>query len=296
MDARQAMGTVLNRRIVELSRPLDPLPTGVAATLPRGERLRAVLFDVYGTLIISGSGDVGTASAVDSARAAEQALECAGYSREAFPNGEAVVDAYGAAVRAAQRERAQEVDHPEVEIRAVWGAVLDELGLSHDAERRERVAVEYECRVNPVWPMPGAADTLRILRERGTPTGIVSNSQFYTPLLFSALLGAGPEELGLEEAISCWSYRLRAGKPSTALYQQAADGLRSGHGIAPRECLYVGNDMLNDVWAASRVGFRTALFAGDRRSLRWRSEDPRCANLAPDAVVVELQQVLELLD
>ena len=32
-------------------------------------------------------------------------------------------------------------------------------------------------------------------------------------------------------------------------------------GIAAREVLYVGNDMLNDVAAASAVGFRTALFA-----------------------------------
>jgi len=31
--------------------------------------------------------------------------------------------------------------------------------------------------------------------------------------------------------------------------------------------LYVGNDMLNDIWTATEAGCRTVLFAGDQRSL-----------------------------
>ena len=47
-------------------------------------------------------------------------------------------------------------------------------------------------------------------------------------------------------------------------------GALGKNGVAPGEVLYVGNDMLNDVYAAGQVGFRTALFAGDQRSLRMR--------------------------
>ena len=45
------------------------------------------------------------------------------------------------------------------------------------------------------------------------------------------------------------------------------------------EVLYVGNDILNDIlkniWPAATVGWETALFAGDKRSLRLRTDDQR---------------------
>ena len=48
--------------------------------------------------------------------------------------------------------------------------------------------------------------------------------------------------------------------------------------------------MRNDIATASAVGFRTALFAGDRRSLRWRTEDG--IKTQPDVVLTELSQIL----
>ena len=44
-----------------LARPLEPRPTGAAPVLRPIEDVEAVLFDVYGTLVISASGEVGTA-------------------------------------------------------------------------------------------------------------------------------------------------------------------------------------------------------------------------------------------
>lgn len=60
---------------------------------------------------------------------------------------------------------------------------------------------------------------------------------------------------------------------------------------AAREALYVGNDMLNDILPANREGFQTCLFAGDRRSLRLREQDPRCAGVAPTEVVGSLREL-----
>jgi putative hydrolase of the HAD superfamily len=56
--------------------------------------------------------------------------------------------------------------------------------------------------------------------------------------------------------------------------------------------LYVGNDMLHDVLPAAAMGFRTALFAGDRRSLRRREGDARVASVTPDVVVLQLRDLL----
>ena len=54
--------------------------------------------------------------------------------------------------------------------------------------------------------------------------------------------------------------------------------------------------MLNDILPARSAGFQTALFAGDRRSLRLRRDDPRCTNLKPDMILTDLFQFAELLD
>ena len=53
-------------------------------------------------------------------------------------------------------------------------------------------------------------------------------------------------------------------------------------GLRAEDILYVGNDMLNDVWAANRCGFLTALFAGDQRSLRLREDDDQIRGIKPD--------------
>ena len=78
------------------------------------------------------------------------------------------------------------------------------------------------------------------------------------------------------------------------LFNAAAEVL-SAYGIGPPEVLYVGNDMLNDILPASSVGFRTALFAGDARSLRRRQGDGRVARIVPDLVLTRLSQLQECI-
>lgn len=289
-------------RIRTLSRPLLPRPTAVPPKLPRLSGIRAVLLDVYGTMLVSGSGDVGTATAVPSDRAAQAALRDAGF--------EVLSDAAGARATLLCRERILRereerqcagTTYPEIEIRDIWAAVLADLVARQQIRGQvtddtvATVAVAYEVRVNPTWPMPELELTIRGLRKFGLVLAIVSNSQFYTPLLFPAYLNRTVEALGFDLECSSWSYELREGKPSTVLYQRALDRLRARHGLDASQVLYVGNDMLNDIWAASQCGMHTALFAGDARSLRWRENDNRCRTLSPDAVITQLRQLHEIL-
>ena len=84
------------------------------------------------------------------------------------------------------------------------------------------------------------------------------------------------------------------GKPSTALYKEIAQTIAT-QDLSPAEVLFVGNDMRNDIWPASQVGMKTALFAGDQRSLRLREDDPRVSDTVPDIVITELSQLLDCL-
>lgn len=276
--------------------PLEPIPTGAALKLEPLDGIDTILFDLYGTLIISGSGDVGTATAVDSSEALTQALIVSGYEGDHERAGElgpellhSVIDHWHEAARESG------TDFPEVEISRVWKNIIERLqGLEilkpdDDTKKILRLAVEYDIRVNPTWPMPAALETLTNLRERGYRLGVVSNAQFYTPLTIEALFGKTLAKLGFEEKLCVFSYKELKAKPDVELFQNL------GNTIDLSKTLYVGNDMLNDIWAASNAGCRTCLFVGDKRSLRLREDDKRCKKLIPDAIVDHLYQITEII-
>ncbi len=277
------------------SRPLAPLPTGQTPVLRALGPLDAVLFDVYGTLLVSGSGDIGVSLAADRGEALAAALEAVGVSLRG-PNAAAVDVFLGQIGHEHLIARQAGVDFPEVDIVQVWRHALAELAgrgwvTGVEAVDVPALAVEFEVRVNPIWPMPHLLPTLQGLRHAGKKLGLVSNAQFYTPEAFPALVRQTLADLGFERDLLCFSYQHGLAKPSTSLYRLAVAALH-GRGIAPERVLYVGNDLRNDIAPAARLGFRTALFAGDVRSLRLRAGDPLCAGVLPDLVVTDLTDLL----
>ncbi len=276
------------------SQPLTAQPTTAEPRLQRLTNVRAVLFDIYGTMLISGSGEVGTV-AVDVPDAFRLALQAVDIDTEKLP-GELGLEP---TIREHhERMRARGIDYPEVDIREVWRDALSDLvqqgSLTVDVDRVDisRISVEYECRVNPVWPMPHVESCVGSLGQR--VLGIVSNAQFFTPLLFPALLLRTLDEMRFSPDMQYFSYVSGVAKPSPKLFQEAVESL--GHrGIDATDTLYVGNDMLNDVATASHVGMKTALFAGDQRSLRTRDGDPRIGDCRPDLILTDLKQLNECI-
>jgi putative hydrolase of the HAD superfamily len=283
--------------------PLAPLPTGMAPELNRLAPVKAMIFDIYGTLFVSGSGDVGTAAATNTAEALKQALVVSGYEGDLEQAGQVGIDRLTSEIRT--RHKTGHVagsDYPEVEICQVWKAIIDAMQNANilttpetNAEQIQRLALEYECRVNPVFPMPESYETIRRIKTSGRILGIVSNAQFYTPLLFSAFFEQSAEACGFDPDCCIWSYKELKAKPSASLFPKLGATLREKHQITPKETVYIGNDMLNDVFCAQQAGCQTVLFAGDQRSLRLRENDKRCLAIQPDAVITSLSQLVELL-
>jgi putative hydrolase of the HAD superfamily len=290
----------LRNRIRALSSPLEPRPTAAEPVTDPLDGIRAVLFDIYGTLVISASGDIGLAGEQNEEHAFLAALDAAGVEPPTGAGPAALKDAIR---RFHYQRKAAGVAFPEVNILVMWREVLGggsplpgplPQGEEDDADADvAKLAVEYECRVNPVWPMPGLEQVLAEIHGRGLILGIVSNAQFYTPLMLEAFLDKPLDELGFDPACCAFSYRLLEAKPSTGIYHQALYGLIAEHGIQPQEVLYVGNDIRNDVWPAAQVGCRTVLFAGDERSLRLREDDPCCCDVVPDRTVTDLRQITD---
>ncbi len=270
---------ILRRRL----RPLDRLPAGLA---PRGRLRRpveAVLFDLYGTLWISAAAELDRRDPQAPApRGLPELLERYGCALSAR---ELAAELAAAVQREHERLRAEGADFPEVRIERIWAGLL---GL--EPAHARAFAVEYEALLNPVWPMPGLRGALRSLQQKGLSLGILSNAQFYTPLLFECFLGASPRALGFREELILFSFELGLAKPSPRLFAIARQRL-AALGIGPGRALLVGNDALRDLAPARRAGFQTALFAGDARSLRGAD-----AAAAATVVVTFLGQLPRLLD
>lgn len=247
-------------------------------------RVKALLFDVYGTLVISSSGDKDS-QVISKAqkRAVEGILQDYGIHR----TPENLMHSLRRAIAEDHLYLRQEgIDYPEVDIIQIWQRVL---GMK-DAERVEAFAMDYEMAVNPIYPMPGLEELLSACRKKNLTLGIISNAQFYTPRLLQRLLGTSLDRCGFDPQLTFYSYRFKSAKPSRYMFQLAAE-VFSRREILPVSVLYVGNDMRNDILPAKTIGFQTALFAGDLRSLRRRAGDDCCKGLVPDAIVTDLRQL-----
>ena len=282
--------------------PLKPIPADLKAAGRLPCRPEAVLFDVYGTLLVSGSGDISLAASQGDSKGISGILARCGIPVSRPDETERRIPEYLEHFIRVEHENARDtgVDFPEVEIREIWQRVLKQLwdeGLLSgrpEALNIEDIALAHEISVNPIWPMPGFPELPERLARENLRIGIVSNAQFYTAPVMEALTRRSLQDIGFEEQLCSWSYRLRRAKPSPLMFEGPLKILRDS-GIEAGKVLYVGNDMLNDVATGARAGCMTVLFAGDRRSLRLRESDPG-ADRTPDARISELDQLITLVN
>jgi putative hydrolase of the HAD superfamily len=264
---------------------LTPLPTSLEPGGALTEKIKCVLFDIYGTLFISGSGDISLAGK-KSPEIEEINQLLTKYTIRKAP--QTLLNEFYRAIKTRHEElRNRGVDFPEVNIDRIWMKVLQK----DDTDIVRQFAVEFELIVNSVYPMPNLEKMLSACRHRNILMGVISNAQFYTPYLFKWFLNSDLNDLGFDPDLIFYSYRFEVAKPSPVLFRLAAEKLEA-KGIPPSCVLYLGNDMLNDIYPAKGIGFQTALFAGDKRSLRLRSDDPRCKNLSADLVITDLSQLI----
>jgi putative hydrolase of the HAD superfamily len=209
---------------------------------------RAVIFDIYGTLLIAPARGVQVSPALDGLL--RNVLVRHGYSPPESPS-QALFDAV-------KRHHEQaEVPFPEVDLRVLWREILS---LNSRADVTSLVvALESECR--PSQPMLGAAAFIRRLAHSGVSLGLLSNGQCNTLRSLGGIRDFFAPELTI------LSYQHGIAKPAPELFQLLKDRLAC-QSITPAETLFIGNDPVQDIVPAAAFGFRTALFTGHPDSFR----------------------------
>lgn len=283
---------------------------------PHIERLpvRAVLWTVYGTLLAIPGGEIWfehpqdfvTAAALD--KTIKEFNMWNSMSRKPGAPSAYMKELYTKALMALKMAGSGGEKYPEVVGERVWEDIVKKLqqkeykfdvGLYGALnEFVKKVTYFYHASIQGVGAYPGAADTVRMLAERGVVNGLLADGQAFTPAQLHKCLREQDPSLDVIAAfpvpLRVISAEKRARKPSDTLFRAAADAL-AARGLKPGDALHIGSNLDRDIAPAKKHGFRTALFAGDKESLaapRDRVKDPA---VRPDVLVTELPQLLEVV-
>ncbi|MBB5353787.1 FMN phosphatase YigB (HAD superfamily) [Haloferula luteola] len=200
--------------------------------LPAG--IRAVFFDVYGTLL-------------DGPRRDDRGQKMSEVARQfglhPIPQLDQRLD------QAIQDSHAQSSEpFPEIDIRELWQAIFPDLG------DRDRFAFEVEEAIHPVSIVPQGAVLLEQAVQQGAALGVISNAQAYTRSLLAQHFPHHWKSFDSELLV--FSYEHRIAKPDLRLFQTAQLPLLR-RGFQPDEILMVGDSPGHDLLPAAQLGWRT---------------------------------------
>jgi putative hydrolase of the HAD superfamily len=288
---------------------MKPVPTLLKPFIKKDPSIKAFIFDVYGTLLISASGDID-----ESVLSTENLVKA--FSAADIQIGEKVKDQtvllseileeFKQSVRDFHnQERTEERPYPEVDILMLWEQIITRHQVKNQLIFSGPLCIKcftfvFEVLSNRIYPMPGMIELLEQLALQKYPLGILSNAQFYTPVILNFFLNQSISEnesvIPFDPDLTVFSYKYMRSKPDLFLFELVKNQCNLKYGLFADEILFVGNDMYRDIYPAFMAGFKTALFAGDTKSLRLRQEKPELKKIVPDFIITDLIQLLTILN
>ena len=147
--------------------------------------------------------------------------------------------------------------------------------------------------------MDKGANVIKAVAEAGFSQGLLADTQSFTltQLLraFQATTKLPPLNQLFAAGCIILSHDVGVRKPSRTLFNTAAEAF-ARQDIEPSEVLYVSNRWPDDLTIAKQIGFRTALFAGDKNSVQAPAAELLTSELRPDRLLTELTQIRNLLE
>jgi putative hydrolase of the HAD superfamily len=256
-------------------------------------RIRGVLFDLWGTLVVDDPA-VSEQRSQLRARMTRDALACLGFHYQ-VPD---IAAAFMAAGTEHERLHAGERDLTAHGRTVLYLRHLDEtLGarLDDDAWSALDEAILTPALSFGPSVMPGAAEVLADVKARGLPVVLVSNAGITPGFVLSQILDA----MGLLAPFDAtiFSDEVELAKPAPAIFEHALARIR----LEPHEAAFVGDQPLLDVFGARRAGL-WSIQLGDLASMAPEPGDLDPAHREPHARIASLAdliptlQALRLLD
>jgi FMN phosphatase YigB (HAD superfamily) len=281
--------------------------------LKRLRGIRAVLWNVYGTLLAVPGGELYFEHpqklqmdvALD--KTVQEFKMWGSMTRKPGQPSEYLGQLYAMAL-AEQRVSTGGEKHPEVVAERVWEALIKKLlqkEYKFDAgfygalnEFSRKVAYFFHASLQGSGCYPGTAQTLQALARAGLTQGLLADGQCFTSVQLQRGLAQQDETARLDELVPpdlrFLSCDVRARKPSERLFRHALQTL-ADKGLTASEVLHVSSRLQTDLVPARRLGMKTALFAGDRASLQATPEQLNEPTSRPKVLLTELVQIVDVL-
>ncbi|WP_020469996.1 HAD family hydrolase [Zavarzinella formosa] len=282
--------------------------------LPDLSGVRAVLFNVYGTLMAIPEGElkfdlenefiVGVALE----KTIHEFKMWASMSRKPGQPSEYMKEVYRKVVAELRLMPSAGEKYPEILAEKVWESIIKKLfqkDYKFDAtfygslnDYSKKVAYFFHASLQGTGCYPCAAETMAELAGRHISLGLLGDGQCFTPTQLARGLAKQREGTVLDHLVPAsrrlLSHSLNARKPSDTMFQAALETLGEA-GIEASETLHVGSSLTRDIGPAKKWGMKTALFAGDRASLSATGEQLKDPQYRPDAMLTELSQLLDMI-
>jgi FMN phosphatase YigB (HAD superfamily) len=292
-----------------------PAPARARPHLIKLDGVRAVLWNVYGTLLSISGGEVWFShpqpfvmrTALD--KTVQEFKMWQAMTRQSAPPAEHLATIYEQ-VLLRQRMVAGGGNErlPEVSSERLWESVVKTLlqkDYRFDAgfygslnEFSRKIAYFFHRCLQGTACYPGTAETLVLIKERGLTQGLLGDAQPFTLLQLQRGAEAQRPDIRVEELLDeglrFLSCDMRGRKPSDRIARKVQGQLRELR-LEPDEILHVGNSMTRDVIFGRRLGFHTALFAGDRNSLQATAEQLKDKATRPDVLLTDLTQLADVI-
>lgn len=297
--------------------PAPPVPEPAKAKpfLPEIRGIKVVLWNIYGTLLSIPFGELvfehPTQLIMDVAldKTIEEFRMWGSMSRKPGQPSEYMRHLYLQELLIHKSAGGGAERFPETLAERIWEALLKKLmqkEYKFDAgffgsinEYSRKVAYFFHASLQGTAAQPGAAAAVAQVAEAGRDQGLLADAQCFTTVQLARCLKAQNDGLNVDEllpparrSLSC---EVKARKPSETLFRHALQAL-AGRGVRPENVLHVGSRLSRDVVPAKKLGMRTALYAGDKVALEATAEALKDPAQRPDAMLLELSQVTQLLD
>lgn len=301
----------------ELRWPAPPKvdPVRATPTIKPLKEIRAVTWNLYGTLLRISDGDLmfNHPQPIRMDVAMEKTIQefnmwNSMVRRHGKPSEQLLPKYLNAIADAQLRSGTQKGDIPEVNSAQIWSTIVQLLekkeyhydhGIYGDHDQLcEKIAYFFHSALQGTEAAPNALFTLTSIAEAGLRQSLLANAQSFSLVQLTRALrtqGAIQHVSSLlTESLNVLSYEWGIRKPSVSLFAQSI--LRhKAMGIEPGQILHVGTRMKEDLAVAKSCGFRTVLYAADRTSLQAAPEDLKDTETRPDLLITDLSQLRDIL-
>ncbi len=290
--------------------PPDVVPAKAKPGLARLPDVRVVVWNVYGTLVnISGAQlylehpqKLMMEVALD--KTLQEFKMWGSMSRKPGQPAEYLGQLYTKALDEQRTAPSPGEKYPEFLSEIVWESIVRKL-LQKDYqfdvsfygslnELCRKISYFFHASLQGTTCYDGAAKVLQTVRKMGLKQGLLGNGQVFTTVQLDRGLQEQDEDGEFvklfDPNLIVLSHQLRGRKPSERLFREFYDRVEP-EGIMPEQILHVGNSIEQDIIPAKRLGWKTALFAGDKNSLQATPEQLKTPASKPDLLVTELSQL-----